>query len=269
METNKKQEQYSISKKQKSTLPELIVIEQGTKLKNATGDEIQSLINYLLSVMAVSVTDRERFIKETIAVGELFKTALGNYTEMEIKKAFGLAIEGTLDVKLYQSLNCVVIGNVMKAFKKYKSNKLQQYRREQITKQVTRAEKTPDELQKIEAEFLETCLFIPYESYKKGIWTFTPGGLVAIYNLFDKRKLIHATDELKLEYKEKAIKQLQDKFSNPTNKEEKSKFKHAFKKVGQKETWITTAKELLMTDEIKSYADFDKDLREILKHSKC
>ena len=74
-------------------------------------------------MLSVKEENRLNEIEESVLNGLLI-TSFNNFSLNEIKHAFRLTLSGAIDVKLYSKLDAIVLGNVMKGYKKHKENKL-------------------------------------------------------------------------------------------------------------------------------------------------
>lgn len=116
-------------------------------------ESILQTINYLYVLLSVKEDNRLNEIEESVLNG-LIITSFNSYSLNEIKHAFRLALAGTIDVKLYSKLDAITLSAVMKAYKKYKDDKLkQELNRTKTPKMLTEAEKKA-----IEDEFVKTCV---------------------------------------------------------------------------------------------------------------
>jgi len=116
-------------------------------------ENILQAINYLYVLLSVKEDNRLNEIEESVLNG-LIITSFSSYSLNEIKHAFRLALAGTLDVKLYSKLDAITLSAVIKAYKKYKDDKLkQELNRTKTTKKLTEGEKRA-----IEEEFVKTCV---------------------------------------------------------------------------------------------------------------
>jgi hypothetical protein len=116
-------------------------------------ENILQAINYLYVLLSVKEDNRLNEIEESVLNG-LIITSFSSYSLNEIKHAFRLALAGTIDVKLYSKLDAITLSAVMKAYKKYKDDKLkQELNRTKTTRKLTEVEKKA-----IEDEFVKTCV---------------------------------------------------------------------------------------------------------------
>lgn len=116
-------------------------------------DDILQTINYLYVLLSVKEDNKLNEIEESVLNG-LIITSFSSYSLNEIKHAFRLALAGTIEVNLYSKLDAITLSSVMKAYKKYKDDKLKL----ELNKIKTPIKLTDQEKRAIENEFIKTCV---------------------------------------------------------------------------------------------------------------
>ena len=108
--------------------PELAVISDAKKMREYSDTDrltiARSIIDSLIVRLAVSGNSNSAHHVESIR----FIVRNKEFTPEEFTKAFDLAIDGELNIDLFQQLNEVVMGRVMVLYKAYKIEKLRVYR---------------------------------------------------------------------------------------------------------------------------------------------
>lgn len=261
-------EQSLALKKQRNTLPRLARLEQGTKLKDATANEIESLINYLLPLLGVKTAenDKEHFIKKMIALGDFMRTGLSKYTLEEVKEAFLMALNGTLDVDLYQALDGVILGRVIKAFEKHKTMKLEHYKRMISTQNEELIEVDPV---KAKIEYLENYLYPAYNNYLK-TGKFSCHGWKVLLDLMVNNGYCKYTksviQEIKKEAIEKTTKEVADKrYNDPMNKKLLELTRKFTEGNIQKEDWEKKGFEIAVMKQLEMFKEMEMNIKEIIK----
>jgi len=200
--------------------PELAVLESLKKMRDYSEEErfviSKNLVENLLSDLGVGKnSDVQHHIRAIKHVSE----TLGSYTPEEIKKAFQLFISHKLNVDVFQQLNSVVIGRVMREYEIYKNQKLLKYKREMIKEKNKEKELTKEEIENILIEGLdritkdfnqngkitENCNHIYDWLFEKGK---LPKDVTYKKEIFERAKLIaldNAEWEAKAEYSKHKI----------------------------------------------------------------
>lgn len=245
-------------------------LEQGVKLRNAEPSDIENLLTYLFTLVDMKAPTDEagkvNHLKQVIVLHDLLKTSFKNDTIEEIKEAFKMALSGQLDVELYQKIDSISLGRVMRLYRKHKANKLVQYRREQISMQKEQVEVSEEKKKEIRREFLEICLYKPYESLLKGVWNFTEANLSHLYTIFKELNLIEITSEEKSEYKEMAKEILTNRLNAPTNSSDRIIFKIKLKALNEGGNgWQHIAKGLVVKEYLQGWALNNDDIKKIVK----
>ena len=112
--------------------PELQILSEKPKFRSMNEEQrngmAHKIVEKLSNMLGVSSRANENHVIETIGfIAENYP----NHSPDEIIKAFQLALSGKLDVELFQQLNSIVIGKVMKMYDRFKLNELSDYRRKQ------------------------------------------------------------------------------------------------------------------------------------------
>jgi hypothetical protein len=107
--------QYSQSPK----IRDLMGTEQGT-------EKLRQTLDYIYTLLNVKEDNQLNDIEESVLNGFIL-TNYKNFTFEEIKHAYRLAASGVLEVELFQKLDAVSFGKVLKAYKKHKGNKIKNH----------------------------------------------------------------------------------------------------------------------------------------------
>ena len=113
--------------------PMLVTIEQETKLREMPDEErlmkcTQIVANLLLDLGVSSKSDPQQHLR----VIKFLSDDCGKYTVKEIELSFKLAIQGKLEIDLFQQINVLVVGKVLNSFDNYKIEKLRNFRTESL-----------------------------------------------------------------------------------------------------------------------------------------
>jgi len=133
----KKDQQLSITNNQLAVSKNKIVLASNcVKIRDYNEIDVKRMasitINYLLSLLGVQETDDNSKDGHYLVLFEFITETLTNYAFEEIKLAFNNCVKGEYDIKLFNKLDCVVVGKVMKA---YDNQKINAIRNEMIRKQ--------------------------------------------------------------------------------------------------------------------------------------
>tara|TARA_R100001440_G_C2496210_1_gene115873 strand:+ start:125 stop:820 length:696 start_codon:yes stop_codon:yes gene_type:complete len=161
--------------------------------------EILQTINYLYVLLSVKEDNKLNEIEESVING-LIITSFNNYSLNEIKHAFRLALAGTIDVKLYSKLDAITLSSVMKAYKKYKDNKLKL----ELNKSKKPIKLTDEEKKAIEDEFIKTCVNEYINEVKSLKEPKISPEVYQVYRYYWKKGKIKLTDKQIQMYKNKA-----------------------------------------------------------------
>jgi len=180
--------------------PELAILEENTKIRQYSEMEFNTkcanLVYNLLNLLGVNDGKEEHhteLVKHIKSVG-------GHYTLEEIKKAFELYVSHQLGLKVFQQLNAVVFGNVMKAYENYKNEKLRNYRLKLAIPQKT--EKSKSEIK----EIMNNAALMSFDEFKE---TKSITGITHhIYNYLDEMGLMPKDKDYKTEVFNKAKKMI-------------------------------------------------------------
>ena len=128
--------------------PMLSVIEQEIKLREIPDEErlmkcTQIVANLLLDLGVGSKSDPQQHLR----VIKFLVDDCGKYTVKEVEYAFKLAIQGKLEIDLFQQINVLVVGKVLNAFDNYKNEKLRNFRTESLKRKQIQKEMTEEEIE--------------------------------------------------------------------------------------------------------------------------
>ena len=168
--------------------------------------ELVKLNDYLNVLLGVKPENRMSQVEESVFNGvvvEQFK----NWTIQEIKLAFRLAVQGSLEVEMYQKLDAIILGKVMKTYKKYKNNIIKNEMIQQATlRRINREKKiiSADEKALIERNFIETALLPLWNKFElEEDWTPTYEH-AHMYHVLEGKGLVKLEKEEKKEFIKKA-----------------------------------------------------------------
>lgn len=145
-----------------------ILNEDYPKVKNLESkQEINGLLNFLITIINIKVSSEEEKLqldKQMILIFDLIKTKFGSLTVPEIKEAFKMYISKEFpELKVFRILDCVVVADVLNAFKEFRNDSLRTYdfqKQKLLIEQTTMSEeeinKNHQELLKIVFEDLKS-----------------------------------------------------------------------------------------------------------------
>jgi hypothetical protein len=137
---------------------------------------------------------------EKAVLGEYINGSLKNYSPLEIRKAFELAIQGKLKVEVYQKLDCILVGKVMSAYEKYKQIEIKREQTQDASRKREERENrivSPNEKAQIERDFIESSVLPSYKNYKAAADWNVEQVHCHIYDLLDRRGLVELTNDVK------------------------------------------------------------------------
>lgn len=95
--------------------------------ENEKKSESKVLINYLLALLGISMAENDGKVMHYIILEEFMNDTLQNYTYEEIKLAFKNWVKGDYpEIPIYNKLDSLLVGKVMKAFDNQKTYAIQQ-----------------------------------------------------------------------------------------------------------------------------------------------
>tara|TARA_R110000803_G_scaffold209612_2_gene279607 strand:+ start:2906 stop:3571 length:666 start_codon:yes stop_codon:yes gene_type:complete len=116
------------------------------KIKNITDtNEIANLVNYLNVLLNVKKENQLNDIEQSVLNGVII-SQFSNYTVNELKNAFRLAVANKLGVEMFNKLDSLVFGKVLKAYAKHKSTIIQAYN---ATKKIALPDVNKEKLNKL------------------------------------------------------------------------------------------------------------------------
>lgn len=88
-------------------------------------------MNFLITLLNIKVSSEEEKLqldKQMILIFDLIKTKFGNLTVPEIQEAFKMYVSKEFpDLKVFRILDCVVVADVLNAFKDFRNDSLRAY----------------------------------------------------------------------------------------------------------------------------------------------
>ena len=233
--------------------PLLAILEQNKKLRDYTPEErltiSKKLVVDLLGDLGVSAkADTNHHIR---AIKYIHESCI-NYAPEEIEKAFALAINGEIRIDLYQQINALVIGKVMREFEFYKKERLKTHRRKMQERQQQQEVEQPTDQEK-ENIMIEAVdrLQKEYQQHKRII-----SACIHVYDhLFKTHKLPKHTDEFRDRIHKKAVIVAQNEYMvSIDNYEDHKIVKRALAEIekGTSDKIIPVAKRIILEEYFKS-----------------
>ena len=208
--------------------PMLAVIEQETKLREMPDEErlmkcTQIVANLLLDLGVGSKSDPQQHLR----VIKFLADDCGKYSVKEVEYAFKLAIQGKIGVDLFQQINVLVVGKVLKAYDDYKTEKLRNFR---ANKSLT--------INKEKSMSNEEILVINNSIAKEALDLFVEYGIVNtdkiyVYDLLKKMGYMSNDPKYMNSVKKDAVDVLKNEYENKkaTSVDEKREFKSILKEI--------------------------------------
>lgn len=145
------------------TEPLELVYNKSTKIRDLKEQKpILEMLNYLYSLLNISGDRIPNNLDESVIIGVILNN-FKNFSTDEIKHAFRLCLDGTLNVQLYNKFDCIVLGKVLVAYKDYKQRTLKPFLQKALSKN---NDYTKEDINKIELNFIDTCVK-PYIKKRK------------------------------------------------------------------------------------------------------
>lgn len=115
----------------KPSRPQLAVLsEDNPKVRDEDAGSVSVLLNYLIVLLNIKANDDDaiHLNMQMLVVGELIKTKFGELTIPEIKEAFRMYVAREFpDIKPFRLLDAMSVGEVLDAFRKFKTESLHIY----------------------------------------------------------------------------------------------------------------------------------------------
>jgi hypothetical protein len=111
-------------------------------------EKLRQTLDYIYTLLNVKADNQLNEIEESVLNGFIL-TTYKNFTFEEIKHAYRLAASGSLEVEVFQKLDAVSFGKVLKAYKKHKAEQIKKH----TQKQKTTEEPTEEQKAEILREF--------------------------------------------------------------------------------------------------------------------
>ena len=226
--------------------PILAVIEQNTKLRDYNEVDrlglCKKIITTLLNDLGVgSKADTNHHVR---AIKFLLDNYI-HYSVEEIEKAFSLAISGKLNIDLFQQINPLIVGKVMKAYEDYKKEKLKVYRQDQL-KSKLQIEMTNEE----KLHLVNSAVKKQYEYFLEK--RLIDKSRIHVYTILDEKGFMRTDKEYKKEVKKDAIHILKKEYENKKagSREEKKQINNTIANIikGSDSEIITKCKELALEE---------------------
>lgn len=172
-----------------------ILSEDYPKLKEIhNNSETDALINYLLTILNIKVSNENEAKDlqiQMLVVSDFLTSKFGFLTIEEIKEAFKMFVAREFpEIKVFRILDCVSIGEVLKAYTEFRNESLRTYSEKKNLLLSAAPQKTEAEKKEIRLKFVEML----YEEIKKD--KFSNSSWLLYDELFNSGK-IQITDEEK------------------------------------------------------------------------
>lgn len=159
--------------------------------------EINALINFLITVLNIKISNDDEKIhldKQMILILDLIKTKFGSLTIPEIQEAFKMFVAREFpEIKVFRVLDCVVVGEVLNAFKEFRNESLRTYDQKKLIAK-SNSKPTDKVKEKIREEFLKIIFDeLIADSYSYDSW-------ILFSELEESGKLIIDSSEKKILY---------------------------------------------------------------------
>lgn len=227
--------------------PLLAVIEQETKIREMPNEErlmkcTQIVANLLLDLGVGSKSDPQQHLR----VISFLADDCGKYSVKEVEYAFKLAIQGKIGVDLFQQINKLVVGKVLKAYDDYKTEKLRNFRANKSLTIDTKKTMSESEI-----------LVINNSIAKEALDLFLDHGIVNtdkiyVYDVLKKMGCMSDDLDYMNSVKKDAVEILKNEYENKkaTSVDEKREFKSILKEIKSEKggKLINKCRELAITD---------------------
>lgn len=115
------------------TKPTLAVLnEDFPKIRLCDANQLEELINFVLTVMNIRVEDtkeaKQEMKTQMYLIGDLLRTEFGNeVTIPEVKQAFKMYVSKKLNVRVFRLFDCIAVGEVVSAYIEHREAQLEVY----------------------------------------------------------------------------------------------------------------------------------------------
>ena len=250
--------------------PNLAVInEDFPKIRTIqTKEEIEGIINFLVSILNIKVSDREEQKKmdvQMVLVYDLILTKFGHLTVPEIKEAMKMYVAKEFpEIKVFRLLDCVSIGEILNAFVEFRNESLRVYSdkktKQNLLPEITSSQK--DEILKsgVNRKFEEFIKTKDVEEPCEYIFDFlVEQGLILVPGE-NTPKRSEYYDEKRKQAKQQLISELSKMTSVFKNERTDIKVKLERIKQGDSKKIIVRAKRLILIDFFQSRVDSNETL---------
>lgn len=121
--------------------------------------EINGLLNFLITIINIKVSSEEEKLqldKQMVLIFDLIKTKFGSLTVPEIKEAFKMFIAKEFpELKVFRILDCVVMADVLNAYKEFRNESLRAYDRKKQNLLEQPKAMTKEDIKKNQEELLK------------------------------------------------------------------------------------------------------------------
>lgn len=180
------------------TEPLELVYSKNVKIKSLEDPkEVINLLNYLNVLLNIKKDNQLNQLEESVLNGVII-TQFNTWTIDEIKHAFRLAVSGKLNIELFNKLDSLVFGRVLKAYKEHKSQKIKNYI---STKKIP---VTVVDTKKLNEQALKEFIKEYKKQYNKSETPIINTPAERVFNYYLKNKTIYLSPGEKTFYLEKA-----------------------------------------------------------------
>ena len=145
---------------------EVIVCSQCEKISQLSDEKIKSFLRYLFTLIGIKEYPNEA---EKMVLLDSVKITLAKFSLEEVKNAFFLAIDKTIDfdLKLYdRSINIGWMAELMKLYEHHRANVRSKYDRLLDEKKEKENKPTPEEIEKLNYETIRKSCLDMFEELK-------------------------------------------------------------------------------------------------------
>ena len=248
--------------------PMLAIISEQKKLRDYEDSEKLSICTNLVANLILDLgVGKNSDTNHHLRAIKFIKDSLGVYTPQEIEEAFRLYILCKFEIEVFQQLNPIVIGKVMKQFDIYKLNKLSDYRKKESKLKIDQ------EMQKMKMGLEDKKKANDFTIQKSYEFFLNTRGVdlsrVYAYEVLEEYNFTNDDIKYKKEVYTDAIYLLKKEYSKKgITRDENLTFKNILKNLnngGEKGKIISKCKELAIAD---IYRSFDKNKESLSRFKK-
>lgn len=201
----------------------------GPKIRDIRPDNdepIEQVLRYVFALIGLNGPAIENLKVMKPVLISFIRRDLGNFGLDEIRVAFHMAIKNELgvDVNHYQNFSPMYLSTIMTAYQRtVRANTIKKFNQIQETEMEKERTMTPEQIQKLDHEFMMDSIIKPWKYYlKSGVITFGILPFSVVYKcLAERLKLIDLTPEQKKDVHKRAIDDVLRSINKPTMDREK------------------------------------------------